>query len=33
MREVTQLRGEVQIVDEAMFRMCDKLIEDLRRWN
>ncbi len=25
MREVTQLRGEVQIVDEAMFRVCDKL--------
>lgn len=32
-REVTKLRGDIEIVDEARFRSSDKVIQDLRHWD
>lgn len=32
-RDITKLRGNVEVTDEAAFRQSDKVIEDLRKWD
>ncbi|WP_194726082.1 phenylacetate--CoA ligase family protein [Noviherbaspirillum malthae] len=32
-RGVTKLRGNVEVVEEAIFRQSDKVIEDVRKWD
>lgn len=32
-RDVTKLRGDVEVVDEAVFRQSDKVVDDVRKWN
>jgi phenylacetate-CoA ligase len=32
-RAVTRLRGDVELVNQTTFRLCDKTVEDIRTWN
>lgn len=32
-REVTKLRGDVELADQAAFRQSDKIVEDVRKWD